>query len=333
MSEPLRAVVIGASGMGKHHAKWLHQLGCEVVGFAGTSAASVERTTQLLHDIFPFEGTGYTDVARMLETEQPDVVAVASPNEYHYEHVMLALQHGAHVICEKALVQDWDKNNDQLLAEAQALAQAADEAGVVTAVNTQYVAAAAAYQDLAEQVGVSELVSQPKSFFMQMESRGGAEGTDHEQIWIDLAPHPLSVLRAMVGPGQIDPESQSVRVARRWVNAHFDLIPDDGGAPVRAHILVRNVPEGPLTRRLGLNDLLADYEGRNNAEGVYASFMTLCGVEREYTDFMQVSLTRFIQAVHGEGKPLATFADGVTDLERLLGLLAEAKGLSAPASN
>ncbi len=325
MGEPLRAVVIGASGMGKHHAKWLHQLGCEVAAFCGTSAASVERTTQVLRDIFPFEGTGYTDVTRMLETEQPDVVAVASPNEWHYEHVMLALQHGAHVICEKPLVQDWDKSDDQLLAEAQDLTQAADEAGVVAAVNAQYVAAAEPYQHLADQVGVRALVSPPKSFFMQMESRGGEEGTDYEQIWIDLAPHPLSVLRALIGPGQIDPASQSVCVARKWVNAHFDFVPAGDSEPVRAHILVRNVPEGPLTRRLGINDLLADYEGRNNAEGVYATFVTLCGVEREYTDFVKVSLSRFIEAVGGAGAPLATFEDGVTDLARLLGLLAVAK--------
>ncbi len=332
MSEPLRAVVIGAAGIGKHHAKWLYQLGCEVVGLAGTSAASVERTAHVLRGIFPFEGTGYADVTHMLETEQPDIVAVASPNEWHYEHVTLALQHGAHVICEKPLVHDWDKSREQLLAQAKELAQAAEEVGVVTAVNTQYVAAAQAYQDMAEQVGLAELISQPKSFFMQMESHGGKEGADYKQTWIDLAPHPLSVLEALVGPGEVDLGSQEVRVAHKRVDAHFDFRPTNG-APVRAHILVRNVPEGPLTRRLGLNDLIADYEGRNNAEGIYASFMTLCGVEREYTDFMQVSLTRFVEAVRGAGKPLATFADGVSNLERLLGLLAEAKGLSAPASN
>ena len=322
MSQSLRAVVIGASGMGKHHAKWLHQLGCEVVGFAGTSAESVERTCQVLRDIFPFGGTGYTDVAQMLQTEQPDVVAVASPDEWHYEHVMLALSYGAHVMCEKPLVYNRARSTEGLLTEAREMAQAAADAGVVAAVNTQYVAAAAAYRELVTQVGVSELIDPASSFFMQMESRGGAEGANYEQIWIDLGLHPLSVLRALVGSGQIDPESQSVRVVREWVDGHFDLIPDDGGVPVRAHILVRNVPEGPLTRRLGLNDLLADYEGRNSAEGIYASFMTLCGVEREYTDFVKVSLTRFIEAVRGEGAPLATFADAVTDLERLLGLLA-----------
>lgn len=318
----MKAAVIGASGMGKHHAKWLHLLGCQVVAFVGTSPESVARTAEKLREIFPFEGRGYTDVAEMLNSEGPDVVAVCSPNELHYEHVRQVLASGAHVMCEKPLVHDWDKSDEQLLAEARELAQAAEQAGVVAAVNTQYVAAAECYRHLADLVGVGNLSRYPHSFFMQMESRGGSGGTSYEQIWIDLALHPLSVLRALVGPGTIVQGSEVCRIAERWVDAWFDLQAEHGEEPARAHVLVRNVREGPLTRRLGVNDLLADYEGRADEEGAYASFMTLCGVEQKYTDFVQASLTRFLAAIRGEAPPLSTFADGVTDLERLLGLLA-----------
>jgi len=327
MVQQLCAAVIGASGMGKYHAEWLHRLGCEVVGFAGSSEQSVAQTAAMLTDIFPFEGTGYTDVAQMLEIEHPDLVSVASPNKLHYEHVMLALEHGAHIMCEKPLVHDWNKTDEQLLCEGREMTQAAQAAGVVAAVNTQYVAAAEAYHNLATQVGVAELILPPRSFFMQMESRGGQEGRNYEQIWIDLAPHPLSVLRAMVGPGHIDEATQAVTVTRKWVEARFSFLPD-GAGPVRCHILVRNVPEGPLTRRLGVNDLLADCEGRNNEQGVYASFMTLCGQECEYPNFLELSLSRFLQALRVTGRPLASFEDGLTDLERLLGLLAAAQRIS-----
>ncbi len=247
MPQQLRAAIIGASGMGKHHAKWLHELGCQVVGFAGSSEQSVAQTATMLTDNFPFEGTGYTDVARMLETEHPDLVSIASPNKLHYEHVMLALEHGAHVMCEKPLVHDWNKSGEQLLSEAQEMAEAAQAAGVVAAINTQYAAAPNAYRDLAAHAGVAELISPPRTFFMQMESRGSSDGTDYEQIWIDLAPHPLSVLRALLGAGEIDEATPSVTVASKWVEARFDFLPDDGD-PVCCHILVRNVAEGPLTR-------------------------------------------------------------------------------------
>jgi len=54
--------------------------------------------------------------------------------------------------------------------------------------------------------------------------------------------------------------------------------------------------------------------------------MTLCGLEIEYPNFLKLSLSRFLEAVRGTGRPLASFQDGVTDLERLLGLLAKGEG-------
>jgi hypothetical protein len=40
--------VIGASGIGKNHARWFHQHSCEVGAFMGSSPASIERTQELL---------------------------------------------------------------------------------------------------------------------------------------------------------------------------------------------------------------------------------------------------------------------------------------------
>jgi predicted dehydrogenase len=40
----------------------------------------------------------------MLEAVKPDVVSVCSPNRFHFEHVMAALEAGCHVMCEKPLL-------------------------------------------------------------------------------------------------------------------------------------------------------------------------------------------------------------------------------------
>lgn len=37
----------------------------------------------------------------MLQEVKPDVVSVCSPNRFHFEHVMAALEAGCHVMCEK----------------------------------------------------------------------------------------------------------------------------------------------------------------------------------------------------------------------------------------
>lgn len=45
----------------------------------------------------------YTDAEEMLEREKPDVVSVCVPNCFHKEYTLMALSHGANVLCEKPL--------------------------------------------------------------------------------------------------------------------------------------------------------------------------------------------------------------------------------------
>ena len=58
MEEVLRVAIAGASGIGKHHAKWFHQAGAQVVGFCGSNEASVAATSKALKGLFPFSGRG-----------------------------------------------------------------------------------------------------------------------------------------------------------------------------------------------------------------------------------------------------------------------------------
>ena len=43
----------------------------------------------------------YDDLRLMLVQAKPDAVSVCSPNRFHFEHVMAALEAGCHVMCEK----------------------------------------------------------------------------------------------------------------------------------------------------------------------------------------------------------------------------------------
>ena len=45
----------------------------------------------------------YTDAEQMLDRERPDVVSVCVPNCFHKEYTLMALEHGANVMCEKPL--------------------------------------------------------------------------------------------------------------------------------------------------------------------------------------------------------------------------------------
>lgn len=315
----LCAAVIGASGIGKHHAKWLAYLGCRMDAFAGTSAESVAATRQGLEDLFGFEGEGYVGLDQMFAAGPYDVINVCSPEPLHHEHFLAAIEHGAHVMCEKPLVYDPELADETLLAMGEEMVAAARDAGAVAAVNTQYVAAASAYCELLASRGVE--VEPPTSFFMQMESRGGPEGTNYEDIWIDLGSHPLSVLMGFCGPGEMVTESAQCRVSQKRVEASFDYRPVEG--PIcRAEIVCCNRPKGDLVRRLGINGVLVDYEGRNDEQGVYRAYLSREGAEIEAQDFAHTSIERFVEAARGDGnEPLATAADGLRNLEMHLYLL------------
>lgn len=319
MSESPRAAVIGASGIGKHHAKWLAYLGCRMDAFAGTSAESVAATSQSLRDLFGFEGEGYVGLDEMFAVGPWDVISVCSPEPLHHEHFLAAIEHGAHVMCEKPLVYDPELADEELLAMGEEMVTAARDAGTVTAVNTQYAAAAPAYYELLADRDIE--VGPPTSFFMQMESRGGPEGTDYEDIWVDLGSHPLSVLMGFCGPGEMVSDSARCEVSQKRVEARFDYRPAEG--PVcHAEIVCCNRPEGDLVRRLGINGLLVDYEGRNDEHGVYRAYLSHEGAEIEAQDFAHTSIERFLDAVRGlVQQPLATVEDGLCNLEMQLHLL------------
>ena len=73
--------IAGASGIGKHHAKWFHQAGARVVGFLGSNEERVAATSEALRAIFPFSGRGYWDFDRLLVESGPMWSMSAYPTE------------------------------------------------------------------------------------------------------------------------------------------------------------------------------------------------------------------------------------------------------------
>lgn len=72
----------------------------------------------------------YPDAPSLLTEERPDVVIIGTPPDSHRDLCLLALDHGAHVLCEKPFVAS--------VAEADEVIAAADEKGLLVRVNNQY---------------------------------------------------------------------------------------------------------------------------------------------------------------------------------------------------
>lgn len=123
----MRVAVIGLGGVAERiHLPALAAVpGVEIVGACEPDAARREAMGQTF-------GIGrlYADAGALLESVRPDIVVIGSPPDAHHAQCLLALQHGAHVFCEKPFVER-PEQADEIIA-------AADAAGRLVAVNNQY---------------------------------------------------------------------------------------------------------------------------------------------------------------------------------------------------
>lgn len=317
MDERTRVAVIGARGIGKHHAKWYHLSGAEVVAFAGTSEETCKATAETLSALFGFRGRAYWDVEAMLEQERPDVVDVCSPPDLHKVHTLMALETGAHVLCEKPLVWDEAMSPAQTLADGEEMVRTAKAGGKLLGICTQYVSAIVPYRGIYEEA--RGLLGEIQAFSMRIESKG-SPWRKVERIWVDLASHPLSVLLGWIPDAQLDPGTVRGAVVEDRVWATFDVFVEDrqkgaSDRPIRVEIHTAN--SGTPQRRLGVNGLLVDVEGRNNAEGVFRTALRYGGKEWMIEDLMHTTIRGFLSAVQ-KNDPALIPASGEMGLKNLM---------------
>ncbi len=315
----LRVAVAGATGIGKHHAKWYHRWGCDVVGFLGSSEESCSRTEAALREIFPFAGRGYTSLAALLDSEEPDLVDVCTPNAMHFEHVSAALDAGCHVLCEKPLV--WDDSPETLLLRARGLLQHARAANRVFAVCTQYASALPRYEELYR----AERGKPPAAsrFFAEMETVARGRERDTGEIWIDMGPHPISMLLAWHPHGEVVPGTLRTFFRDREARAEFEFTTASGTCLV--DIAVRDRVEGPPVRRFGVDGYILGCTGRADEAGVYRSVLSSGLRETVGEDFMSLLIGNVCDVVRGSAARLIVSGElGLRNLELQLQVLQSA---------
>ena len=320
MERALRVAIAGASGIGKHHAKWFHRVGAQVVGFWGRNRESVAATERVLRDIFPFSGRGYWDLDQLLTEEAPDVVDICLPNEAHFDSVKCALERGCHVLCEKPLV--WHADGvEQTQMQARALVDLARQTNLHLGVCTQYAAVLPYYRQLYEKVRGS--LATIESFYAEMETLARGRRRSAVEVWIDMAPHPLSMLLAWMPDGVIEPASLQVVSGSGEVWARFSFA--DSAGSCRCEIIVRDLHTGQPLRRFGVNGFLVDCTGRSAPDGTYCSVLSTGESELIGDDFMSLLITRFAEAaIQPKLAPLVSGEVGLRNLELQLQVLQNA---------
>jgi len=309
---------VGASGIGKHHAKWWHIEGADVCGFVGTSPESVARTHEAIKAMFPFSGRGYVSLDRLIEAERPDVVDVCSPPSTHVALCRMALAAGCHVLCEKPLAFDPGQSTDTLLAEARNLVAFAEEQERLFGVCTQYSVGADGFVKIWRERRGAEPIER---YHGHLEAPAKGRAADPFRIWVDLSPHLLSVLLRVAPNGRADWSTLEVRFDGYEARASFDVIAA-AGTRIACDLITRNTTQPPAhVRHFKLNGYAFVVEGETNPEGVYGA-----RIETPDGDYHEADAMRLLIRGMAAGQPPAGGREALVNLEWMLRIRDAAAG-------
>lgn len=315
-----RVAIVGASGIGKHHAKWWALEGANVCAFVGTSPESLKRSSGALRDLFDFDGRGFSDIGIMLRDEQPNVVDICSPPELHAAHCRAALESGAHVLCEKPFVFDPRSTRDELLIEARGLVDLATQSGLQFAVCTQYSVGARWFADLWRKSGRA---SQLHTFEAHLESPARGRPADPMRTWLDLSPHPISMLIELLPEHRIAWDSLVTLFDGFEAIAQFTAR-GQSGETTECRLVTRNSCDPPLhVRRCVLNGWEVRVEGFSDPVGVYRSRLVAPEGSTEHDDFMHALIRGF-----KKGEAPTSLRKAIENLDTMLRIRELAAGRS-----
>lgn len=320
--ERLRVAVLGASGIGKNHARWLAKHSCDVVAFLGSSDESVELTRSHLEAHMGFSGQGFSDLGRLLSQTQPQAVSIASPSPLHFAQAMQCLEAGIHVLCEKPLVYSPNRTKRENVSGALELLKAAARRELVLATQLQYGAASPILCRLA---GVSPF--EVGDFAMEIETTNVKAPRDPKELWIELASHPLSVAQYIAGEGaEIIEETIQIVPARSAytseVSARFG-VQCEGGRLLMCRAIVRwfdkIVDNREPRRRFSFNGRVVQYSGVKSPDGTYiAQYVAPDGYISHYSDPVDYLVGNFVRTCWGDDQLLLSAEQGVQNLDWLL---------------
>jgi hypothetical protein len=312
-----RVAVLGASGIGRHHANWWTVEGAEVCAILGSSPESLAKTGDKLRDLFGFAGRGYTNLDELLASERPDIVDVCTPSEWHYRHAKTALEANCAVLCEKPFVYDAALSMDDILGQARELVMLAANRGLRFGICTQYVVAS---EICLRTLRAGGTVLAP-AFRGELVSPTRGRAPNPVRTWVDLSPHMLGALRVFAPAGTIRWDSLRTDFAQHRAQAEFQMdMPD--GATLTATIFTDHTDGEPANvRRLAFGNINCDIEGAKDGGGHFCADFRIGSQSHVHPDTMRLLIRRFLA-----GEAVVPGSAALVDLERMLRIIVHARG-------
>jgi len=320
----LRIAVLGASGIGLNHARWMDKHAGEVVAFLGSSDDSISETATRLEAELGHPVPGFSDVDALLKQTNPQAVCIATPPALHFGQALSCLEAGAHVLCEKPLVYFAGRSQRENRDGARELLKTATKRNLVLATQLQY---GAATPILCRLAGVTPF--EVGDFAMELETVNPRLGLDPKNVWIELGPHPLSVAQFLAGENaQLADDTLQVSVTRGEGTSEVMVrfgVRCEGGRLLMCRVIVRALDVSQTahepSRRVAFNGRVVSYNGVKLADGSYiAQYISPDSYISHYPDPVDFLVGNFIRTCWGDDQLVISPAQGVQNLEWLLNI-------------
>lgn len=323
----MRAAVVGAGNMGRHHARNYHELpSAQLRAIVDADGERGRRLADL------YGASAYQSVKELLEHE-PDVeaVSVATPTSNHLETATVLLEAGKHVLVEKPIA--------PTLEQADELIALAEQRSLVLAVGhvERFNPAVRELKSRIDEGGIGEILSLSARRVGVMPPQ-----IKDANVLVDLAVHDIDVFRYLLDGGS--PEELHVNAGRAIAADRFDFadiflrlgdvacfLQVNWITPVKIRALSVTGTKAYaeveyVTRRLDVYSALAIHEVETFADLEEYSEQPPERIELAHLEPLAVELTEFLRVVRGESGEIVSGAEARASMEIVLELvrLAEA---------
>lgn len=312
-----RIAVLGAGGIGRHHANWWRVEGAEVVGILGRTPETVAASQARLKDLCGYDGPGFTDLDTLVQATRPEIVDICLPAALHVPPARQALEAGCHVLCEKPLLYDASLDDDAMRQQATDLVSAAREKGLRFGLCSQFFVAADTCRELTAARGAAP----PRRIELELRSPARGRPPDPAQCWIDLGPHLVAALQALCPDARTIEPHPRVEVDGYNADLWFTLRNAPDHRETAVHLTVGFTTGTPANvRRITLDDTAFDLLGEAGPDGLFRMrYRSNDGIDVPRPDPMRLLIRGFLAGHPPLGASAALYNQEM--LLRLLGFI------------
>ena len=283
----LKIAVLGASGIGKYHAREYKNAGCEVVAILGSSREKAMHTTNVLKKEFGIFASPHYELESMLKLENIDAVSICTPPELHGKHVRKCLEAGLHVLCEKPFIY----NSSKSYPEAKKLCSLAKSMGKVLTVNMQW---PSVFSKIKNYYGKEKI----GKFFISMAPFGIAR----EDLIIECLPHFNSMLLKLFS--KIKPKNINFSSGKDYERISFSNFNNKEKCEIKYLFKKRNIKPSKISFSINNHNFHREIRENHNQYLVYN-----WKKEFEIEDPLKVSIRSFVDAINKQSQPLISEAE------------------------